>query len=136
VLTRDQQRASIAAALRAAEAGSQESYSLGRVPDELAARIKSEGKTDVAGAEMRIDSDFIVHAKGYHPNLTDDDFHAIPELMAGADRIEEGHRVRNHSPVVKFHKNTSGRDHLLIGTHLTGRGHLQLVTLKKSAIKP
>ena len=119
-LTREQKHRSISAALKAADAGDQASFSLGTVSPGLAARIKSDAGADVTGAEVRIDSDFVKHAKSYHPNLTDADFHNIPELIEGADRIEAGEPVRNQSPVIKFHKDRENRDHLLIGTHLTG----------------
>jgi len=132
-LSREEQRGSIAAALKAAIDGDQKSFSLGRVPDDLAGRAKSEAGRDIEGHEIRIDSDFVRHAKGYHPNLTDEDFHRIPELMTQADRLD-GSTSDRRIAAIEFHKNTQGRNHLLIGAQLNKQKQLQLVTLKKSRV--
>ncbi len=135
-LTREQQKESIDAALAAADRGDQESFSLGRVPESLAARVRSGTQSDVreiGGAELRIDSDFVTHARAYHPNLTDADFHRIPELMNEADSVRPNTTKSGNLPAVEFHKRLGARDHQLIGASLNKKGHFKMTTLKKSA---
>ncbi len=83
------------------------------------------------GLELRIDSNFVRHARNTHPNLTDEDFHRIPELMHGAHTIAASETDRK-LPAVEFQQRSAERDHLLIGATLNKRGHLQMTTLKKS----
>ena len=132
-LTREEQRQSIQAALDASKAGKQASFSLGRVPASLAERIKDSTKDDPRdweGKEMRIDSDFINHAQNYHPNLTDKDFHAIPEHMSGADKIVAS-TTNQKLPAVEFHKTTDGQRSLLVSASLNKSGQIAMTTLKK-----
>ena len=130
---RDEQRASISGALAAANHVEQKSFSLGRVPESLAKKVLNEtgGLRNWTGREMRIDSDFIRHARHYHPNLTDDDFHAIPELMTGAEETVASETDR-HLPAVEFHKKKDGRDYLLVSATLNKSGQIQMTTLKKT----
>jgi hypothetical protein len=132
--TREEQRQSIQAALDAADQGEQKSFSLGRVPESLANRVASQtsGTRNIVGAELRIDSDFVRHARNFHPNLTDADFHRLPEMMHGADQIVPGQTGRK-LPAVEFRKRIDNRDHLLVGAALNKQGHFQMTTLKKSA---
>lgn len=131
VYTNQEMVASIDAALADATAGVQSVHSLGRVPDALAARVARETGRDFADKELRIDSDFVTHARAYHPNLTDDDFRQIPAMLDSADRLAAS-TTNRQLPAVEFHKRIDSRDWLLIGAQLNKKGQVQLITLKKT----
>lgn len=132
-LSPNEQRRSIAAALQASKEGAQAAFSLGRVSGTLAARIKAgtNDERDWSGKELRIDSDFVTHARRYHPNLTDEDFYAIPDLLDHADNILPSVTDRD-LPAVEFHKHLDGRNFLLVSATLNKAGQIQMTTLKKS----
>jgi hypothetical protein len=137
-LSKAKQAGSILAAIRAADAKRQgEGYSLGRIDDALAERIFAA--TDAAGEprqvkgmELRIDSDFVAHARRFHPNLTEGDFLAIPSLISAAPVIEPGINERK-LPTVNFRLKRGHRDFLVVGVQLNKQGQLSMNTLKKSA---
>jgi hypothetical protein len=129
---------SILAAIRAADSKEQgAAFSLGRIDDALAARILEATELtgtarDVKGMEFRIDSDFVTHARRFHPNLTESDFLRIPEILNKAPLILSGENDRG-MPTVNFKIKRSSREFLLVGVQLNKRGQLSMNTFKKSA---
>lgn len=126
---------SIATVLTAADQGQRTSVSLGLVPKALSDRIQKETGLDVAEFEIRADTDFVLHAQRYHPNLTDADFQQIPTLLMQADTLGTSPTKSQKLPAVEFRKDMASRDWLLVGAQLNGKGQLNMVTLKKSAVK-
>ena len=110
---------------------------MGRVDDALAKRILEATDAhgdprDVTGMEWRIDSDFVAHARRFHPNLTDDDFRQIPGIIAKAPIIEPSTNDRGF-PTVNFRMKRSKREYLLVSVQFDKKRHLSLNTFKKSA---
>ena len=137
-LTDAEQLQSIDAALNAAASRTKAALSLGKVPPALAARVTANTLADPrdwSGKELRIDADFIRHAKRYHPNLTDDDFRAIPQLLGNATTVTPSTTDRK-LPAVEFHLKKDSRTYLLIAASLNKQGQVQMTTLKKSAVQP
>lgn len=130
--TETQMVASIDAALTDAETGAKGTYSMGPIPQALADRVATQTGIDVTGYDLRIDADFVRHARAYHPNLTDDDFRQIPQLISTADSLTPSTTNRGLQSV-EFRKQVSDRHWLLIGAQLTKQKQLQMVTLKKSS---
>ena len=132
------QTGSIRAAMTAATAKEQgQAFSMGRVDDELAKRIlaatEAHGEPrDITGMEWRIDSDFVAHARKFHPNLTDDDFLGIPGIIAKSPVILPGTNDRG-LPTVNFKLMRAKRDYLLVGAQFNKQGQISLNTFKKSA---
>lgn len=138
-LSISKQAGSILAALRDKDQGKAGAYSLGRINDDLAARIlqattEAGDPRDVRGFEVRVDTEFVTHAREYHGNMTEADFLAIPKVMRQAADIKPGHIKTNNLPSVNFQlTNEENRDVLLVSVQLNKQGQLRLHTYKKSA---
>ena len=112
-------------------------FSMGRVDEAVAAKVleatSAHGEPrDIKNFEWRIDSDFVAHARKYHPNLTDDDFLRIPQMIAKAPVILPGESTAG-LPSINFKIKRSEREFLLVGVQLNKQGQVAMRTLKKSA---